>query len=51
MQQKRVILSAETSHEVIKIFIEHLQKLDIDLQIYNPISSPQDLEDNKIFNS
>ncbi len=51
MQQKRVILSAETSHEVIKIFIEHLQNLDIDLQIYNPISSPQDLEDNQIFNS
>jgi len=49
MQQKRVILSAETSHEVIKKFIEHLQKLNIDLDIYNPISSPQDLENNQIF--
>lgn len=49
MEQKRVILSAETSHEVIKKFIIELQTLDIDLQVCNPISSPQDLENNTIF--
>jgi glutathione synthase/RimK-type ligase-like ATP-grasp enzyme len=49
MPQKRVILSAETSHEVVKKFIKHLQELNIDLQVYNPISSPQDLENNSVF--